>query len=161
MTNFKAIRTRGFNHTGPRRGEVFVTSNFASQLARIEAGQSPPVIEVGNLEARRDFTDVRDMVRAYWLAVTKARSGEVYNIASGTAITIRELLDRLIALTGVEVEVRQDPERMRPSDVEILLGDASKFRADTGWEPQISFDQTLKDVVEYWAARIAAGTSGP
>ena len=157
----RAIRTRGFNHTGPRRGEVFVTSNFASQLARIEAGQSPPVIEVGNLEARRDFTDVRDMVRAYWLAVNKARPGEVYNIASGTAITIRELLDRLIALTGVEVEVRQDPARMRPSDVEILLGDASKFHADTGWKPEIPFDQTLKDVVDYWRERVAAGASEP
>ncbi len=157
----KAIRTRGFNHTGPRRGEVFVTSNFAAQLARIKAGRAEPVIEVGNLDAKRDFTDVRDTVRAYWLAVTKAKPGEVYNIASGKAITIRELLDRLIVLTGVEVEVRQDPTRMRPSDVEILLGDASKFRADTGWEPQIPFDQTLKDTVEYWAERVAAETSGP
>jgi GDP-4-dehydro-6-deoxy-D-mannose reductase len=153
----KTVRTRGFNHTGPRRGKVFVTSNFAMQLAKIEAGLQEPVIRVGNLDAIRDFTDVRDMVRAYYLAVTRARPGEVYNIASGKGITIRELLDRLIELAAVEVSVEQDPERMRPSDVEILLGDSSKFRADTGWEPQIPFEQTLKDTFEYWRRRIAAG----
>ncbi len=150
----KVVRTRGFNHTGPRRGEVFVASNFAKQLARIKAGLDEPVIRVGNLEAKRDFTDVRDMVRAYWLAATKGRPGEVYNIATGDAIVIKDLLDRLIELTGVEVEIREDPERMRPSDVEILIGDSSKFRADTGWEPQIPFEQTLRDIVEYWRQRI-------
>ena len=153
----KVIRTRGFNHTGPRRGEVFVASNFAKQLARIKAGLAEPVIRVGNLEAKRDFTDVRDMVRAYWLAVTKARPGEVYNIASGREVVIQDLLDKLIELTDVEVTVEQDPDRMRPSDVEILLGDSSKFRADTGWEPEIPFDQTLRDIVDYWRERIAAG----
>lgn len=154
----KAIRTRGFNHTGPRRGQVFVTSNFARQLARIKAGHQEPIIRVGNLEAIRDFTDVRDMMRAYWLAVHRAKPGEVYNIASGEGIKIADLLDRLIALTDVEVEIRQDPERMRPSDVEILLGDSSKFRADTGWEPEITFEQTLKDIVEYWRERVAEGS---
>ena len=153
----KAIRTRGFNHTGPRRGDVFVTSNFAKQLARIKAGLDEPVMRVGNLTAVRDFTDVRDTVRAYWLAVNHAKPGEVYNIATGNGITIQELLDRLIELTDVEVEVRQDPARMRPSDVEILIGDSSKFRADTGWEPQIPFDQTLRDTVEYWRERVADG----
>jgi GDP-4-dehydro-6-deoxy-D-mannose reductase len=153
----KAIRTRGFNHTGPRRGEPFVTSNFASQLARIEAGQREPKIRVGNLDAVRDFTDVRDMVRAYWLAVTKATPGEVYNIASGVGITIRDLLDRLIALCKVSVEIEIDPERLRPSDVEILVGDNSKFRDETGWEPQISFDETLADMLDYWRRKIAAG----
>lgn len=152
----KAIRTRGFNHTGPRRGEVFVTSNFAKQLVHIEAGLSEPVIRVGNLEAVRDFTDVRDMVRAYWLAVTKAKPGEVYNICSGQGITIRELLDRLIALATVEVTIEPDPARMRPSDVEILLGDCSKFKADTGWEPEIPFDKTLQDTMDYWRERVAA-----
>ncbi len=151
----KVVRTRGFNHTGPRRGDVFVVSNFAKQLARIKAGLAEPVIRVGNLEASRDFTDVRDMVRAYWLAVTKGRPGEVYNIASGKGIVIREMLERLIELTGIEVEIQEDPERMRPSDVEILLGDASKFRADTGWEPEIPFEQTLMDTVDYWRQRIA------
>lgn len=155
----RAIRTRGFNHTGPRRGEVFVTSNFASQLARIEAGQREPKIRVGNLDAIRDFTDVRDMVRAYWLAVNKATPGEVYNIASGNGISIRELLDRLIALCEVEVEIETDPTRLRPSDVEILVGDNSKFREATGWEPRIPFDQTLADTLEYWRERVRSGAA--
>lgn len=154
----KTIRTRGFNHTGPRRGDVFVTSNFAKQIASIEAGLQEPVIRVGNLNAIRDFTDVRDMVRAYWLATQKGRPGEVYNIASGKGQTIRELLDRLIALAAVEVTVEIDPARLRPSDVEVLLGDASKFHADTGWEPQIPLEQTLADLLDFWRQRI--GTSG-
>lgn len=151
----KVIRTRGFNHTGPRRGEVFVTSNFAKQVASIEAGLREPVIRVGNLDAIRDFTDVRDMVRAYWLAVTKGEPGQVYNICSGEGITIRELLDRLVALAGVEVKIETDPDRLRPSDVEVLLGDASRFHADTGWKPEIPFDQTLRDTLDYWRDRIA------
>lgn len=154
----KVIRTRGFNHTGPRRGEVFVTSNFAKQIADIEAGLREPVIKVGNLDAIRDFTDVRDMVRAYWFAVQKGRPGEVYNIATGSGIHIRELLDRLLALSTAKVRIETDPERMRPSDVERLIGDASKFRADTGWEPRIPFETTLRDILEYWRGRIARPT---
>ncbi|MEA2559508.1 MAG: GDP-4-dehydro-6-deoxy-D-mannose reductase [Acidobacteriota bacterium] len=146
----KVVRTRGFNHTGPRRGHPFVTSNFCSQVAAIEMGLQEPVIRVGNIDAIRDFTDVRDMVRAYWLAVTKAKPGEVYNIATGNGIAIREMLERLIALANVEVKIETDPERLRPSDVEILIGDASKFKADTGWEPRIPFDQTLRDLLDYW-----------
>lgn len=152
----KAVRTRGFNHTGPRRGEVFVTSNFAKQLASIKVGLQEPVIKVGNLTAVRDFTDVRDMVRAYWLAVTKAKPGEVYNIATGHGITIQNLLNRLIELAEVDVRVEEDPARMRPSDVEILIGDSSKFRADTGWEPEIPLEQTLRDVVRYWIDKLSA-----
>jgi GDP-4-dehydro-6-deoxy-D-mannose reductase len=146
----KAIRTRGFNHTGPRRGQVFVTSNFCSQVAAIELGLQEPVIRVGNIEAIRDFTDVRDMVRAYWLAVNHGKPGEVYNIATGHGIRISELLDRIIALANVEVKIEVDPERLRPSDVEILIGDSSKFRADTGWEPRIPFEQTVSDLLDYW-----------
>jgi len=146
----KVIRTRGFNHTGPRRGQVFVTSNFCSQVAAIELGLQEPVIRVGNIEAIRDFTDVRDMVRAYWLAVTKGKPGEVYNIATGQGIRIREMLDRVLALSRVEVKVEVDPARLRPSDVEILIGDSTKFRADTGWEPRIPFEQTLRDLLDYW-----------
>lgn len=153
----KVLRTRAFNHTGPRRGSVFVASNFAKQVASIEAGVQDPVIRVGNLEAVRDFTDVRDTVRAYWLAVTKGRPGEVYNICTGEGITIRELLDRIVSMAQVEVKVETDPERLRPSDVEILLGDSSKFRADTGWEPRIAFDQTLRDLLDYWRQRVRAG----
>jgi GDP-4-dehydro-6-deoxy-D-mannose reductase len=150
----KTVRTRGFNHTGPRRGDVFVTSNFAKQIARIEAGLQEPVIEVGNLEAVRDFTDVRDMVRAYWLATERATAGEAYNVASGEGISIRSLLDRLLSHSPTEVEVRVDPARLRPSDVEVLIGDASRFRSETGWEPRIPLDQTLVDVLDYWRARL-------
>ncbi|MBZ0112141.1 MAG: GDP-mannose 4,6-dehydratase [Thermoanaerobaculia bacterium] len=153
----KVIRTRGFNHTGPRRGDVFVTSNFAKQIATIEAGLAEPVIRVGNLTAIRDFTDVRDMVRAYWLAVNHAKPGEVYNIATGVGITIQELLNRLLAMSTVEVRVEEDPARMRPSDVERLLGDPSKFKADTGWEPEVPFEQTLADILEYWRDQIRRG----
>ena len=146
----KAIRTRGFNHTGPRRGQVFVTSNFCSQVAAIELGLQEPVIHVGNMEAIRDFTDVRDMVRAYWLAVTKAKPGEVYNIATGHGIHIREMLDLVLSFSRVKVTTEVDPARLRPSDVEILIGDSSKFRADTGWEPRIPFEQTVRDLLDYW-----------
>ncbi|MBR2568615.1 MAG: GDP-mannose 4,6-dehydratase, partial [Paenibacillus sp.] len=109
---------------------------------------------VGNLQAKRDFTDVRDVVNAYWLALHHAEPGEAYNIASGSCITIQELLDRLLALSTVSIEVVQDPSRMRPSDVEILLGDASRFQHQTGWKPTISFDQTLADLLQYWRERV-------
>ena len=157
----KAIRTRGFNHTGPRRGHVFVTSNFCSQVASIELGMQEPVIRVGNLDAIRDFTDVRDMVRAYWLAVTRGKPGEVYNIATGHGIVIREMLDKIVQMAQVEVKVETDPARLRPSDVEILIGDSSKFRADTGWEPRIPFDQTLRDLLDYWRRILKARQQAP
>lgn len=150
----KIIRTRAFNHTGPRRGEVFVTSNFCKQVAMIEKGKQEPVLEVGNLEARRDFTDVRDMVHGYWLALEKGEPGEVYNLGSGKDITIQKLLDMLLELTPVEIEVRQDPERMRPSDVMILLADITKFSELTGWKPEIPFDKTLEDTLDYWRERV-------
>ncbi len=151
----KAIRTRGFNHTGPRRGHVFVTSNFCRQVASIEAGRQEPVIRVGNLDAIRDFTDVRDMVRAYWLAVTKAKPGEVYNIATGTGIHIRAMLQMILDRSKVEVKIEIDPDRLRPSDVEILIGDSSKFRADTGWEPLIPFEKTISDLLDYWREQLS------
>lgn len=148
------IRTRAFNHTGPRRGENFVTSNFAKQIAQIEKGLQPPVVHVGNLQAKRDFTDVRDTVRAYWLALEKGDPGDCYNIASGTTWTIEEVLHKLLALTPVSIGIQEDPARLRPSDVEILLGDYSKFHAKTGWRPEIPFDQTVEDLLNYWRARV-------
>jgi GDP-4-dehydro-6-deoxy-D-mannose reductase len=148
------IRTRGFNHTGPRRGDVFVTSNFALQIALIEAGKQEPIIMVGNLEARRDFTDVRDTVRAYWLTLEHGEPGEVYNIASGKAWRIREVLDLLLGHSSVEIQVQEDPERLRPSDVPLLLGDNSRMRKVTGWEPEIPFEQTTKDLLDYWRERV-------
>ncbi len=150
----KVVRTRGFNHTGPRRGDVFVSSNFARQIAMIERRRQEPAISVGNLDARRDFTDVRDMVRAYWLALEKCEPGEVYNISSGKTYSIRELLDLLLGMTTVKVDIKQDPSRMRPSDVPLLLGDSTKFRAKTGWEPSIPFEQTLADILDYWRERV-------
>ena len=147
------VRTRGFNHTGPRRGDVFVTSNFARQIARIEKGQVEPVIRVGNLEAKRDFTDVRDMVRGYWLALEKCEPGEVYNLCSGKAYSIQEVLDLLLGMTKQKIEVRQDRLRLRPSDVPVLLGDRTKFTKATGWEPAIPFEQTLRDMLDFWRAR--------
>jgi len=150
----RAIRTRAFNHTGPRRGDVFVTSNFARQIARIEAGAQEPVMRVGNLEARRDFTDVRDVVRAYWLSLEHCEPGEAYNIASGSAWTIQEILDLLLELSEADIDVKEDPARLRPYDVPLLLGDASKFRAATGWEPRIPFERTAADLLEYWRRRV-------
>lgn len=150
----KIIRTRGFNHTGPRRGEVFVESNFAQQVAKIEKGRQEPVIRVGNLEARRDYTDVRDMVRAYWLSTDKCEPGEAYNICNGTDHTIKSVLDLLLSFSTVKVEVKQDPSRMRPSDVEILLGDNTKFCKATGWKPEIPFEKTMRDLLDYWRAKV-------
>ncbi len=154
------VRTRAFNHTGPRRGEVFVTSNLARQVAEIEAGLRAPVLEVGNLEARRDFTDVRDVVRAYWLALERGDPGEVYNVASGRAWSVAEVVDILRGLARLPFAVRQDPGRMRPSDVPVLLGDAGRFRAATGWFPEIPFERTMADLLDYWRQRVAEEEAG-
>jgi GDP-4-dehydro-6-deoxy-D-mannose reductase len=148
------VRTRGFNHTGPRRGEVFVTSNFARQIAEIEKGLREPVVSVGNLDSVRDFTDVRDMVQAYWLALEHGAPGEVYNVCSGRGFPARQVLDILVDLAHVKVGVREDPARMRPSDVALLVGDCSKFRNVTGWQPTIPFEVTLKDLLEHWRKRV-------
>jgi GDP-4-dehydro-6-deoxy-D-mannose reductase len=147
------VRTRGFNHEGPRRGPVFVASDFAKQIADIEKGRKPPVLHVGNLEAQRDFTDVRDMVRGYWLALEKCEPGEVYNLCSGKAYSIRQVLDLLLGMTKAKIEVRQDRMRLRPSDVPVLIGDRTKFTQATGWEPTIPFETTLQDMLDFWRAR--------
>jgi GDP-4-dehydro-6-deoxy-D-mannose reductase len=150
----KVVRTRGFNHTGPRRGEVFICSNFAKQIVEIEKKKREPIIYVGNLEAKRDFTDVRDIVRAYWLCLEKGKEGEVYNIGTGKTYSIKEVLDMLLSLAKVEVKIEVDPLRLRPSDVPVLLSDSSKFRELTGWAPKISFTQSLQDLLEYWRERV-------
>ena len=133
----KIVRTRGFNHTGPRRGETFAESTFSKQIALIEKGKQEPVISVGNLDAERDYTDVRDMVRAYTLAVEKCDAGQVYNICTGKAFKIKTVLDMLLSFSTVKVQIKQDPARMRPSDVPILIGDNSMFVDKTGWQPEI------------------------
>lgn len=146
----KTVTTRAFNHTGPRRGELFVTSNFAKQIVEIEKGIKKPIIHVGNLNAQRDFTDVRDIVRAYWISLDKCRYGESYNVCSEKSTTIKKILETLIKYSNVNVEVKQDPTRMRPSDVELLVGDCTKFKKETGWKPEISLDKTLNDLLDYW-----------
>ncbi len=151
----KIVVTRGFNHTGPRRGEVFVTSNFAKQIVEIEKGLKEPVIRVGNLEAKRDFTDVRDTVKAYWLSLTKCEFGECYNVCSGEAKKISEVLDLLLKSSKTkDIKVEKDPSRMRPSDVEILLGDYTKFMEQTGWKPEIPFEKTMTDLLDYWREKL-------
>jgi GDP-4-dehydro-6-deoxy-D-mannose reductase len=146
----KVIRTRAFNHEGPRRAEVFVSSDFAKQVAAIELGLKPPVLSVGNLEAKRDWSDVRDVVRAYWLSVVHCTPGEDYVIASGVSRSIRDLVDMLLSFTKVKIEIVVDEKRLRPSDVMVLCGDASKFKKATGWTPQYKFEQTMLDLLNYW-----------
>lgn len=152
----KTIRTRMFTHTGPRRGEVFVVSNFAQQIAAIEAGRQEPVIKVGNLDSVRTFSDVRDAVRAYWLLVNHCEPGEVYNIGGAETMTIREMLDRLVALSRrQDIEIRVDPARLRPSDVTLQIPCIDKFQAATGWKAEIPFQQTLEDSLDYWRQHFA------
>jgi GDP-4-dehydro-6-deoxy-D-mannose reductase len=148
------IRVRPFNHIGPRQAPGFVAPDFARQIAAAEAGQRPPRMQVGNLDARRDFTDVRDMVRAYYLAVTQGIPGDVYNIGAGRSHSVQELLDALLSYSQVEITVEQDPARLRPSDVPEVRCDATKFRALTGWQPSIPFETTLRDVLDDWRQHV-------
>jgi GDP-4-dehydro-6-deoxy-D-mannose reductase len=150
----KTIVTRGFNHTGPRRGQVFVTSSFAKQIAQIEEGLQEPVIHVGDLESRRDWTDTRDMVRAYWLATVHGAPGEVYNVGRGGCMRVGDMLEMLLARSRARIEIREDPARMRPSDVKLLWADITKFKQATGWDPTIPFERTMADLLDYWRARV-------
>src|SRR5215207_6190594 len=150
----RTIRLRPFNHIGPRQSEQFVVAAFAAQIARIEAGQQAPVIRVGNLAAERDFTDVRDVVRAYALAVQQGQVPCAYNIGSGRCVSIRWLLDTLLTLSTHDIAIEPDPARMRPSDVPRVVSDSRRFREQTGWVPRIALEQTLFDVLEYWRARV-------
>jgi GDP-4-dehydro-6-deoxy-D-mannose reductase len=144
------VRLRLFHHTGPGRPPTFVASSFARQIAAIELGLKPPRLEVGNLEAVRDFTDVRDIARAYPLAAARCPAGSVYNVCSGTGISIRELLDRLLRLAEIDVEVAVDRDRLRAADIPRLVGDPSRFSSATGWRPEIGLDRTLGDLLDWW-----------
>jgi len=147
----KTIRTRMFTHTGPRRGEVFVVSTFARQIAAIEAGLLTSVVKVGNLDSIRTFLDVRDAVKAYWQLVEKCPPGEVYNIGGVEVMTVGEMLRRLLKLARTEnIKVEVDPERLRPSDVTLQIPCIDKFTEATSWKPEIKFDKTLEDTLEYW-----------
>jgi GDP-4-dehydro-6-deoxy-D-mannose reductase len=150
----KIIRTRPFNHVGPGQSDRFVVSSFARQIAEVEAGLAEPVVLVGNLEPIRDFLDVRDVVRAYTLVADERLRGEVFNIASGQGTRIRDILDMLISAANCDIEVRTDPERMRPSDVPEFRGDASRLRSATGWHPEYSLQETLNDALNDWRSRI-------
>ncbi|MBS1251243.1 MAG: GDP-6-deoxy-D-mannose reductase [Anaerolineales bacterium] len=153
------VRVRPFNHIGPRQRSEFVAPAFAQQIAEIEAGLRPPVVRVGNLEAERDFTDVRDMVCAYYVALERGETGEVYNIGTGDAHSIRQLLDILLDHSVAQVSVEQDPARMRPSDVPVVVCDATKFRTQTGWAPHISFRESLLDVLNFWRQHVREGVT--
>jgi GDP-4-dehydro-6-deoxy-D-mannose reductase len=148
------IRTRSFNHFGPGQSEWFVAPAFAMQVARIEAGLQEPIIRVGNLEGQRDFTDVRDIVRAYRLLIEKGQPGAAYNVASGKAHTIQSILDGLIELSSVKVSIETDPARLRPVEVPINYGSIERLQADTGWSPQISFEHSLSDILNDCRQRV-------
>ena len=148
--NDRCIRVRPFPHIGPGQGLGFVTADFASQVAAIEKGKQEPVMKVGNLEAERDFTDVRDTVRSYRLLLEQGQLGEVYNVASGKGTKIQWILDQLLSNSTTDITVEQDPDRMRPSDVPRMVGDVSKLTKQTGWQPSVDLTKTLQDILDYW-----------
>jgi GDP-mannose 4,6-dehydratase len=155
----KVMTTRMFTHTGPRRGDVFAESTFAKQIAMIEAGRIPPVIKVGNLESLRTWSDVRDAVRAYYMLVTvKPQPGAYYNIGGAYSCTIGEMLKHLLSLSmRNDIRVEVDPARLRPIDADLQVPDTRKFQAHTGWKPEIAFEQTMRDLLDYWRGRVKSG----
>jgi GDPmannose 4,6-dehydratase len=153
----KVLVTRMFTHTGPRRGDVFAESTFAKQIAMIEQGFIPPVIKVGNLESLRTVADVRDAVRAYYLLLTvNPVPGEYYNIGGTHTVTVGGILETLIGLSTFpgRISVEVDPDRLRPIDADLQVPDISKFGRHTGWKPEIPFDQTMRDLLDYWRGRV-------
>lgn len=148
------VRVRPSNHIGPRQNEQFVTSNFAKQIAEIENGKREPVLRVGNLDAQRDFTDVRDMVHAYHLALERGTPGDVYNIGSTRAVTIQAVVEMMLRHSHTAIRVEQDEARLRPSDTPTLICDAAKLRAQTGWTPTIPLEQSLRDILDYWRNQV-------
>jgi len=158
--DWRVIVTRGFNHTGPGQASDFAVSSFARQIAEIEAGLHESVIMVGNLEAKRDFLDVRDVVRAYRMIMEKGKAGASYNVCSGRARAISELLEMLLSISGAEIRVEQDPCRARPSDIPLLMGDNALLRRETGWEPVIPIEKTLEDTLDYWRRMVGPGEVG-
>jgi GDP-4-dehydro-6-deoxy-D-mannose reductase len=147
------VIVRPFPHTGPGQSSDFVCSDWARQVTQIERGSQEPVIRVGNLEAQRDFTDVRDTVRAYILLVQKGRKGEVYNVCRGRGVALREVLETLLSSTLRNVRVEQDPEKLRKVDIPYLVGDNRKIKAETRWEPQVPLETTLAELLDYWRVR--------
>lgn len=152
--DMELVMVRAFNHIGPKQASIFVVSDFCRQVVEIEKGLREPVMMVGNLKAMRDFTDVRDVVRAYALLAQYGRSGETYNVGSGHAIEIREILDLIISQSSVDVEIKVDPNKIRPVDVPIIEADTTKLRTATGWEQKIPLEQTIHETMEYWRQHI-------
>jgi GDPmannose 4,6-dehydratase len=158
--NQKVVVTRMFTHTGPRRGDVFAESSFAKQIAMIEAGQAPPVIRTGNLDSLRTWSDVRDAVRAYYLLATCSPiPGEYYNIGGSFHCSVGEMLDYLISIAkcSSDLKVETEPARLRPLDADLQVPDTSKFEKHTGWKPEITFEQTMTDLLDYWRSKVASG----
>jgi GDP-4-dehydro-6-deoxy-D-mannose reductase len=148
------VRARPFNHTGPRQAPTFVCSEFAKAVAEMEAGRRPPELSVGNLEIGRDFTDVRDIVRGYTVLLERGRSGSSYNLASGRAVKVGEILKTLLAMARTEVRIVEDPKKVRRGEVPSIVGSAEKAARETGWRPEIPLDRTLHDLLAWWRARI-------
>lgn len=150
----RIIRVRPFNHFGPGQSDRFVLSSFARQVAQAEAGLVEPTVLTGDLTSRRDFSDVRDIVRGYRLSVERGTPGEVYNLCSGVSYEVGSLLDALISQANKPITVEQDPSRLRPSDVPVIVGDYSRFASATGWKPEFDMDQSLRDTLDYWRSQI-------
>jgi len=144
------MMVRAFNHIGPNQAPMFVVADFCKQVSEIERGEKEPVIFTGNLSAKRDFTDVRDVVRAYGMLIQKGQKGETYNIGSGNAIAIQEILDRILKFSKVEIKVEVDSDKLRPVDVPIIEANTDKIRLCTGWVPEISLSTTLLETLDYW-----------
>jgi GDP-4-dehydro-6-deoxy-D-mannose reductase len=144
------VRVRPFNHIGPRQSPQYAIPRFASQIAAIEKGLQAPVLETGDLSSQRDLTDVRDMVRAYIALMEKGTTGEVYNAGSGSTVSMRDVLDRLLARATIKVEPRIRADALRPAETAVTRADTTKLRRETGWTPRIPLDQTLADTLEYW-----------
>lgn len=152
--SFEIVMVRPFNHIGPGQSERFVVSDFARQVVEIKRGKKTPVIEVGDIDVTRDFTDVRDVVRAYELLLERGVNGEVYNVCSGRERSIREILEALIRLAGVEARIVQDPNRLRRAEQRRVAGSYAKLKAATGWQPEISFEQSLQDILTDWENKL-------
>ena len=148
------VMTRSFNHIGPGQSPQFVVADFCSQAVKIEKGLQEPVFRVGNLSAKRDFTDVRDVVKAYCMLIQYGKPGETYNVGSGHAVAVQEILDIILSQTKAEVKVETDPSKLRPVDVPVIEADISKIYKDTGWKPEISPAQTITDIMQYWRNHI-------
>jgi len=157
----KTVSTRMFTHTGPRRGDVFAESTFAKQIAMIEAGLIPPIVKVGNLDSLRTWADVRDAVRAYFMLVTvNPLPGEYYNIGGTYTCTIRDMLNYLLSISPItNIQVEIDPERLRPIDADLQVPDTKKFQKHTGWKPEIPFEKTMQDLLDYWRRKIISQTN--